>query len=173
MNKQERAIQFALNAHKGQTRKYTGIPYVVHPIEVATICAEQGGLANDENALCAAYLHDVVEDTPTSLHTIELVFGHDVATLVEELTKVEVPGNRAERKASEVVRLSKISARGQTIKLADLISNTASIVDFDPKFAEVYMVEKRNLLSVLTKGDKTLQFLANQQLKDYGHDDIQ
>lgn len=165
VGKIELAIVLATGAHVGQLRKYTGMPYVTHPIEVSVICAEKGGLSEDENALVAAILHDVVEDTPIPLEEIRREFGDDVAALVEELTEVPVEGNRAYRKEAERARLAEISARGQTIKLADLISNTRSIVEHDEGFAKVYLKEKQALLEVLTKGSPNLHKIAKAQVE--------
>lgn len=65
-------------------------------------------------------------------------------------------GNRKTRKEIDKNHLAKASELGQTIKLADLISNTSTITKYDPKFAKTYMQEKKELLEVLTKGNKGL-----------------
>lgn len=80
----DRAIEFAFEAHEGQKRK-SGEPYVVHPILVSCIVAYYGG---DEAMICAALLHDVVEDTNFSLEDVSRIFGEDVASLVDSLTKI-------------------------------------------------------------------------------------
>jgi guanosine-3',5'-bis(diphosphate) 3'-pyrophosphohydrolase len=72
-------------------------------------------------------------------------------------------GNRAERKAASRARLAAAPGWVQTIKCADLISNTSSIVKHDPKFAVTYLEEKRLLLDVLTKADPRLVAIARQQ----------
>lgn len=154
-----RALIFAAEAHGsiGQTRKYTGEPYIVHPIEVMMLVRAHDG---SEAMQAAALLHDVVEDTTQTLADVFNAFGASVANLVDELTEPKRDGNRATRKAAEVERLSKISGCGQTIKLADLISNTRSIVQHDPGFAKVYLREKAALLDVLTKGNPALLEMA-------------
>jgi (p)ppGpp synthase/HD superfamily hydrolase len=116
--------------------------------------------------LVAAVLHDVVEDTPVELTEIKEEFGPVVATYVDGLTDVSRPedGNRAERKALDRDHTAEQSAEVQTIKLADLIHNTASIEQHDPSFYKVYKREKIELLKVLTKGDLTLMFRAQQQI---------
>lgn len=161
MSRLDEAISFAAIAHAGQLRKYSTLPYIVHPIEVMQIVAT---VPHDEAMLVAAVLHDVVEDTPVGPETIYRRFGEDICTLVQELTEVSVPGNRRVRKDAEVARLAQISARGQTVKLADLISNTKSIVEHDPNFATIYLREKAKLLCVLTKGNATLRAEAHTQL---------
>lgn len=136
-------------------RKYTGEPYIVHPDEVAGIVAS---VTDDQAMIAAAYLHDVVEDTAVSLDRVRELFGDDVAGLVEMLTDVSKPedGNRKARKAIDRNHTASASPRAKTIKLADLISNTASIVTHDAEFAKVYLAEKRLLLDVLREGDATL-----------------
>ena len=126
------AFVFAKAAHEavGQLRKYTGDPYIVHPTEVADIVQT---VAHTEVMLAAALLHDTVEDTDATMDEIRRLFGHEVADLVEMLTDVSVPtdGNRAVRKAIDLAHTARASAAGKTIKLADLISNTQSIVAND------------------------------------------
>ena len=150
------AVLFATDFHSCQDRKYSGLPYIVHPMRVMTKVREVTG---DENMLCAAVLHDVVEDTQATLKHVNQLFGPDISTLVEWLTDTAKPedGNRAQRKAIELSRLAKAPAAAQTIKLADLIDNASSITKADPGFAKVYMREKEDLLKALTKGSKILQ----------------
>jgi (p)ppGpp synthase/HD superfamily hydrolase len=166
LGKVERALILGTAAHVGQVRKYIPVPYMFHPVEVANICAEYGGLADDEDALCAALLHDVVEDTSIPIEDIEEEFGRRVAEFVTELTEVEVPGNRATRKEAERLRLNKVSDTAQTIKLADMISNTKSIAKHDPGFAKVYLEEKAKLLPLLDRGNRALQEYAYKQLME-------
>ena len=149
---------FAIAAHAAvaQKRKYTNEPYIVHPAEVASIVASVPG--STEDMVAAAWLHDVVEDTGVTLTDIHMNFSPEIAALVGWLTDVSKPadGNRATRKAIDREHTSQAPAEAQTIKLADLISNSRSIMQYDPKFAKVYLEEKRLLLEVLTKGDAGL-----------------
>lgn len=149
-------IEFAKYAHSGQVRKYTGEPYIVHCAEVAALTASAKNSTNE--MVAAAWLHDVVEDTNYSLWDIEKKFGRQVSDFVYWLTKASKPedGNRAVRKAIDCAFLASAPAKVQTIKYADLISNTGSIATYDPKFARVYMQEKRKLLAVMNKGDSFL-----------------
>lgn len=155
----EKARLFATAAHHavGQVRKYTGEPYINHPAEVVLIL-ERAGVIQPE-MLAAAWLHDVVEDTGVTIEVIRAEFGQCVATLVEGLTDVSKPedGNRKKRKAIDRAHTAKQSPACKTIKLADLISNTQSIVKRDPEFAKVYLAEKRLLLDeALRHGDTFL-----------------
>lgn len=155
----QKAMAFAIKAHQGQERKYTGEPYWKHLAEVAGIVASCPSV--DVEMIAAAWLHDTVEDTGVSLDDIEREFGFGVAVMVSGLTDSEEGANRAERKQKARDRLRDCSGRIQTIKCADLISNTASIVRHDPKFAKVYLDEKRALLDVMTKADPHLHAMAS------------
>lgn len=156
------ARTFAFDAHNaiGQRRKYTDEPYTVHLERVSQLVAS---VVSDREMIAAAYLHDTVEDTPVTIDDIQAAFGANVANLVFYLTDVSKPedGNRAIRKAMDREHNAKGGARVHTIKLADLIDNSASIVDHDARFASVYMQEKRLLLSVLKDGHPVLLDKAN------------
>jgi (p)ppGpp synthase/HD superfamily hydrolase len=156
-----KAALFALDAHEGQFRKYSNEPYIVHPIEVARTVKS---VLNDTYAICAALLHDVVEDTPRTNTMIRIIFGDAVADLVHNLTDI-TEGNRKTRKEKDRDRLSKCCSTTKTIKLADLISNTPSIVANDKNFARVYLREKALILRVVKDGDATLYGVAKNLLK--------
>lgn len=157
------ALAYAAGAHDGvgQKRKYTGEDYWHHPIEVLDILLEHVPDA-DKYMQIAALLHDVVEDTKVTLAQVEDAFGSVVAAYVEQLTDVSKPedGNRAARKAIDLAHTTKASPQAKTIKLADLISNSRSIIERDPAFAKVYLAEKRALLEVLKEGDPVLYQIA-------------
>lgn len=156
------AKAFATHAHEkvGQRRKYTGEPYIGHPAEVVELVRS---VPHTEAMIVASWLHDTVEDTDVMLSEIQEVFGAEVASLVEMVTDVSTlaDGNRAVRKAIDRDHLQKASPAGKTIKLADLISNSRSILERAPKFAVVYLAEKRLLLEVLKEGDATLWHQAH------------
>ena len=141
--------------HCGQTRKYTGAPYIVHPKAVA---ARLRQVAPDDHKLhMAAYLHDVLEDCSVSFLDLVKKFGVEVAKLVQEVTNQSDPTqSRAQRKASECKRLASVSNRAKTLKLADILDNLPSIRKHDPKFAQVYEAESLALLAVLVGGDGVL-----------------
>jgi (p)ppGpp synthase/HD superfamily hydrolase len=159
-----KAQAFCIAAHSaiGQVRKYSGEPYWLHPWEVAQIVYEHSSGSN-AGMLCAAFLHDVVEDTQVNISTIEEQFGPYVASLVADLTDVSKPedGNRATRKGIDREHTANASPDAKTIKLADLISNTKDILTNDLEFARVYIPEKRALLEVLKEGDPALYEMAN------------
>mgnify|MGYP003624998870 FL=1 len=100
---------------------------------------------------------------------IEDEFGPRVASMVDDLTDVSKPedGNRAVRKELDRQHTAKASPDAQTVKLADLISNSTSIVRDDPSFAKVYMKEKAALLEVLTEGNVILFKQASDMVASY------
>ena len=157
MNLVLKAQEFATCKHSeiNHLRKYTGEPYIVHPAEVVEIVKS---VPHTDEMLAAAWLHDTVEDTNTTIDEIEQEFGFKVMVYVRGLTDVSKPedGNRKFRKFLDRKHISQQLPCVMTIKLADLISNTYSITEHDPKFAKVYIAEKRLLLSDLKDGDKTL-----------------
>ncbi len=151
------AMMFARQAHAEQKRKYTGVPYITHLAEVAGIVATCKGCRDSWIAI--AWLHDCMEDCGVKFVDLIDKFGYTVAAGVRHLSDLE-DGNRAERKVASRLRLSKAPPWVQTIKCADLISNTCSIVGLDDKFAKVYLEEKKLLLDVLDKADSKLRELA-------------
>ncbi len=159
-----KAMEFARHAHRDQVRKYTGNPYADHLAEVAGIVATvtHEFMVPANVMIATAWLHDCVEDCGVDLQQIEDEFGIRVAIGVSGLSDLE-KGNRAERKAASRARLADCNGWIQTIKCADLISNTSSIVKHDPKFAVTYLEEKRLLLEVLTKAHPALRAMALAQ----------
>lgn len=161
------AMLFARTVHANQVRKYTGNPYADHLAEVAGIVATMlpdmaGGRSDLEYIVAVAWLHDCVEDQDITPAELSRRFGSVVADGVMRLSDLEI-GNRAERKAASRIRLAAAPGWVQTIKCADLISNTSSIVLHDPKFAVTYLREKRELLAVMDNADRRLWEVAMRQ----------
>lgn len=128
----QRAFEFARKAHEGQKRK-TGEPYILHPIAVATICAEE--LMLGAAPVCAAFLHDVVEDTPTTSDDIRRMFGDDVAFLVRVVTKqkkeryvdsLQVDNYR------QMLNSLQYDVRALLVKLADRLHNMRTLSSMRP-----------------------------------------
>ena len=153
----QRAKNFATSAHQriGHRRKYSDQPYQVHLESVARMVAS---VSDDAEMIAAAWLHDVVEDTPATLGDVEREFGPAVAALVQDLTDVSRPsdGNRAIRKETDRQHTAHASPRAKTIKLADLIDNCQDITSHDARFARVYLSEMNALLAVLGEGNTRL-----------------
>jgi (p)ppGpp synthase/HD superfamily hydrolase len=163
-----RARSFATAAHAGQTRKYTGEPYITHCAAVAELVAAR---PHTPEMLAAAWLHDTVEDTTTTIEDVRGAFGEVVAALVADLTDVSRPedGNRKARKAIDRAHTAMASPEAKTVKLADLIDNSKSIIDHDSKFAQVYMAEKAELLKVLREGDPSLWAIGMKLIEGWLH----
>ncbi len=164
MNIVDKARKFAEHAHRDQFRKYTGEKYFVHLHEVAELC-RQFGLS--KYAIAAAYLHDTIEDQPVTYEDLCLEFGVGVAHIVFELTDtphIEGGPNREARKEMDRSRLERASIDAQSIKCADLISNTSSIVRHDKNFSRTYLPEKRAVLTILTRANRDLHEMAWESL---------
>lgn len=127
------AFYVSKHTHRKQKRKYTGVSYHTHCVEVAKIVKANGG-TNVE--IQAAYLHDALEDTTLPKWFIRLLFGKKVLKLVNELSEITTlsDGNRKVRKQIELERMYNNSQSTKFIKLADLISNTKNIREYDPRF---------------------------------------
>ena len=148
MSNVKNALYFATKAHDGQVRKYTGAPYVTHPIRVAELVSEY---FNNEDMYIAALLHDVVEDTSHTTEDIESNFGGYISMLVSDLTDVSKleDGNRTVRKAIDRQHTLKACFSAKNIKLCDLIDNCESIAEHDKGFAKIYLQEFKMLLDGL------------------------
>ena len=122
----ERAYTVAAHWHKDQKRK-SGDPYITHPLAVATILAELG--MNTET-ICAALLHDTVEDTPYTLGELRSDFGEDVAALVDGVTKLDKVKYGASAEAETVRKMVVAMSRDirvLVIKLADRLHNMRTL----------------------------------------------
>lgn len=152
-----RARNYAVQAHGriNHRLKYSLQPYDRHLHQVASIVSS---VTDDPEMIAAAWLHDTVEDTPSTFEEIYDLFGASVGQLVMELTDVSRPGdgNRAFRKQMDRQHLALVSARAKTIKLADIIANSVDICRHDPRFGRVYLTEIIQLLDVLQEGDHSL-----------------
>lgn len=160
------ARAFATRAHTGQFRKYSGEPYIVHPHAVVELLVPLGF---DPEVLAAAWLHDTVEDCDVEHADILARFGPRVHRMVMHLTDVSIGTNapREARKAMDRANNALGDSGAQSIKLADLIDNSVSIMANDPNFARVYMPEKAKLLTVLTRGHHALRARAEEILEAY------
>lgn len=126
-----RAIEFAAIKHSVQRRKCAEyVPYINHPIGVARLIAEVGGV-EDMDVLMAAVLHDTLEDTATTREELESAFGPVVRGLVEEVTDDKsLP--KATRKRLQVSHASELSPGATLIKLADKIHNVRDLSHTPP-----------------------------------------
>ena len=125
------ASAFAAEKHRGQRRKgVEASPYINHPIAVANVLAAEAGIS-DPVTLCAALLHDTIEDTATTPMELTEAFGPDVAGVVVEVTD-DKSLDKAERKRLQIVHAATISDRAKVLKLADKICNLRDIASSPP-----------------------------------------
>lgn len=156
-----KAARFARVAHGGQKRDLTGDPYIRHPARVASrVTMLDKSLGDDvtatEQMIVAAWLHDVVEDTPTSIEQVQKEFGLIVASFVTWLTneftsKRHPKTKRVQRKELELTRLREAPEEVRAIKLLDRIDNLREI-DHTGSFAVVYVQESDDLAEALGHG---------------------
>lgn len=127
----EQAIRAAGVLHKNQVRKGSvPFPYVTHPFAVACIIADY---TNDEHTIIAGLLHDTIEDTEYTLAELEEDFGHEVCTIVKEVTAPASPEDAREdwkeKHARYVTQLKNASTEALIVAAADTIHNMRSIID--------------------------------------------
>lgn len=149
----EKAVAFALKAHEGQVRKKSGTPYILHPMEAATIAAT---LTDDREVFAAVMLHDTVEDTDVTFEDIRREFGERVALLVQGETEQEYPGLSREeswklRKEESITRLrEKADYSVKIMWLSDKLSNTRSL-------CRIYDEQGDAMWNVFHEKDKRVQ----------------
>jgi guanosine-3',5'-bis(diphosphate) 3'-pyrophosphohydrolase len=144
-----RAIVFAVEQHRGQTRQEHGgaVDYVVHPLRVAEHVRRLAG-CDDVDVLCAAVLHDTIEDSGTRYDELAAAFGDRVARIVAELTNdSRLP--KAARHEDMIRRLASASPEAKLIKLADRYDNLLSVVGADMDKRQRILVETPKLLIAL------------------------
>ena len=163
--------------HSGQKRKYTGDPYHVHLIGVADLVQKY---VDDPLAVEIALCHDLYEDTDCNMgkldYTLQKCYYHrseiiqitvGVMHLTDIFTSEKYPElNRSKRKQLEAERLGKTDSLIHSIKYADMIDNMKTIVEFDQKFAKVYLSELRYLIECMRDGNNDLLILCCHNLMD-------
>jgi guanosine-3',5'-bis(diphosphate) 3'-pyrophosphohydrolase len=126
-----KAAQFAAEKHKNQRRKDADAsPYINHPLALASVLAVEGGVETPE-VICAALLHDTVEDTETSAEELAAIFGGKVTGIVLEVTD-DKSLVKAVRKEEQVRHAPHISPEAKLVKLADKICNLRDILASPP-----------------------------------------
>ena len=130
MNLILKATEFSALKHQNQKRKDGKTPYVIHPISVAVILSEVGGI-DDEEILSAALLHDTIEDTDTTADEIDKEFGSKIMSIVKELTDSKEL-SYSERKQFQIDHAPNLSKEATLVKIADKISNVSDLIDEKP-----------------------------------------
>ena len=127
-----RALAFAAHKHRDQRRKGAeASPYINHPIAVARALASEAGVT-DVDVLCAALLHDTLEDTETTAAELREHFGEPVAALVAEVTDDRTLAQAA-RKAAQVAHAPHLSPGAKLVKLADKLCNLRDVLTSPPQ----------------------------------------
>ena len=117
-----KALAFAARKHRDQRRKdVEASPYINHPIELADVLVNEAGVT-DVDVLCAALLHDTIEDTRTTAKELEREFGPEIAAIVVELTDNKMLG-KGTRKRMQIAHAANASRQAKLVKLADKICN--------------------------------------------------
>ncbi|MCB1878385.1 MAG: bifunctional (p)ppGpp synthetase/guanosine-3',5'-bis(diphosphate) 3'-pyrophosphohydrolase [Chromatiales bacterium] len=126
-----KAVAFAAHKHRDQRRRDPAAsPYINHPIALAEVLSIEGGVT-DSDILCAALLHDTVEDTETTEAELRETFGEAIASMVMEVTDDKnLP--KAERKRLQIEHAPHISDGAKLVKLADKICNLRDVAHRPP-----------------------------------------
>jgi guanosine-3',5'-bis(diphosphate) 3'-pyrophosphohydrolase len=135
------AVRFAARCHGDQLRP-TGAPYLEHLLEALEVLV-RGAHVSDPEVLCAAVLHDVVEDTPCTVADVRQAFGDRVATLVDWVTKPE-PGPGADKRAAKEDYLRRLAGAPEdaiVVKLADRASNVQTLRNLRPDKQREYYAQ--------------------------------
>lgn len=162
----EKAQRWAMRGHLGVNRKFSDLPYIVHPEAVAEIISQ---VTDDNDVIAAAWLHDVVEDTPKTVDDIRENFNDKIANLVDEVSKIskKTDGNREHRVSKDREHYSKASKWGKAIKIADAIHNLPLMIRDNPVFAPTYVEEKKLLLEVIKDGHLLLASILERIILDF------
>jgi len=148
-----RAVAFAADKHRDQRRKDADAsPYINHPIALADLLANEGGIA-DIAVLCAALLHDTIEDTKTTAAELEAEFGAEIAGIVLEVTDDKALA-KDERKRLQVERAARASHKAKLVKLADKICNLRDLracppADWSPERKQAYFAWASDVIAGL------------------------
>ncbi len=125
MDPVNKAIRFAAQAHDGQKRKGTDIPYLTHPFAVAMLLQQEGCA---EDVVIAGLLHDVVEDTPVTIEQVEAEFGSRVAAIVLQCTDDATIASWQARKQALLAKLKTAPLPVKYVACADKLHNISAIV---------------------------------------------
>lgn len=119
----KKAIAFSIEKHKGQFRKESNLPYIVHPISVFSIVKKYKESKNIDEILASSILHDIIEDTTVSYEELKEIFGKMVADIVLELTNDKSLIKKIGKLDYYQHKLLQLSSYALTIKLSDMLDN--------------------------------------------------
>jgi glycerol-3-phosphate cytidylyltransferase-like family protein len=147
----EEALQYATQAHAGQTRS-GGEPYITHPMRVADHIRQYKQSHNLDDLISAAYLHDTVEDTDTTHEALQDLFGGLVASLVKELTSDPEQIKKVGKAQYLAHKMAAMSSYALVIKLADRLDNVKDITTArTPQWRQKYKTETEHILNYIEK----------------------
>lgn len=152
------AFHFAKIAHAAQKRKFSGAPYIVHPVSVSLNAGSyfEDRPATRDKAIVTALLHDTVEDTEATHESIRAIFGEEIADNVKALTKPELSfGNRAARKQKMADDLAVSNEVVKVVKMCDIMDNLPDMAHNDPSFVrEKYLDECKLIFNAIKDGNE-------------------
>jgi guanosine-3',5'-bis(diphosphate) 3'-pyrophosphohydrolase len=160
-----RAVAFEVRFHGGQQRP-TGVPYVEHLLEALEVLVRGAGVS-DPDVLCAAALHDVVEDTPCSIGEVRAAFGDRVAELVGWVTKPDLVAGGPDKKTVKEAYLRRLAEAPEDailVKLADRVSNVQTLRNLPlPRQREYYAQTVRFIVPLAASRDWWALWYASWQ----------
>lgn len=164
-----KALHFGETKHKGQIRKGSKLPYFTHPLRVADRVSHFKTSKNLENLLCAALLHDTLEDTETSYEEIETEFNPMIASIVKELTSDDVILKQMGKNEYLKQKMVQLSSYGLFLKLVDRLDNicdaprekyvhdTVDMMGYIRKNAHITASQDRVITAILKKCEEILK----------------
>jgi len=131
-----KAMAFAAHKHRDQRRKdVCASPYINHPIQLVDVLCNEAGVS-DVNVLCAAILHDTIEDTETTAEELAEHFGQQISNIVVEMSD-DTNLCRADRKQAQIYHAAELTDEAKLVKLADKICNLRDVADNPPAGWEI------------------------------------
>jgi guanosine-3',5'-bis(diphosphate) 3'-pyrophosphohydrolase len=165
-----RAVHFAADKHRSQRRKDAAqSPYIDHPIEVARLLWEVGGV-RAASVIVAAPLHDTIEDTETTRQELRDLFGDEVLSVVLELTD-DKRLDKAERKQLQIVNATHKSVAAKLIALADKCCNVRDLLQSPPRDWSVgrrreYLIWTEQVVAGLRGASPALEAYYDRELSE-------
>jgi hypothetical protein len=164
-----KAFKFAAGRHNGQKRKFTGKPYIIHPLRVSEIIREHGGGPAQR---AAGMLHDTIEDTKTDYKDILDLFGSEIANLVMAVTNDPEEKGRLGKSEYLARKTSALGPRELLVKLADRLDNIRDLSHENSDWNINYAGETRSILSrldprLLDRSHKDIIGDINERIREY------
>ena len=152
----EKAILFAAKKHTGQSRKGNKVPYIMHPMGVASIIYETKKSSNINLILAICFLHDVVEDCNVSIKEIARIFGFHIAGCVEELTTNKEECEKLGKQEYLLRKMVKMTSYSLCVKLADRLHNLRDMGTMSKAFKENSTRQTEHILDGLKRNRNKL-----------------